>query len=542
MPPSQQHSEGKAGIVTPLRLLYGLLGTLRGEYFAIVVAEASIAALEGALHPLLIKAIFDQGVTKNNFHDLAILAIAYLGFGTFVNLVGVATALWNTSLQNRILKGLTRKALASYFETDYRSILEHGQGYFISRVYGDLREGLLPLLQLLQSSASKVAILVSSSAVLIYLSWQAFLVLGLLIPISASLAAMLRRKIRELTVQEREQDGTVLAVLSKALGAFRIVRGFDLFAMTADALDHRVAEYFATVYSRKKASGLFQAINGCVMVVSDFCSLIVGAVLVIKGVLTFGGYLAIVNTFWRTVSSLTQLLSRAAEFHSLGAIVDRLGSLLGSSRTVYYTIGPAPVVTDITFSYGGRTIIKDFSLRVAAGEKVLILGPNGVGKTTLANILSGYLAPSKGEVMLPKIVSAVTLPISFPPLMVEQLPVDRRVLAEFGLDGHTLSEFADELSAGQQQKLALALALSHEADAYILDEPLACLDEASRSVAMALLLSRVNGKSLIVIMHGGHEYRHLFDRIVNMVPVHSTATDLEMAGQSGPLWQSDSGS
>jgi ATP-binding cassette subfamily B protein len=147
----------------------------------------------------------------------------------------------------------------------------------------------------------------------------------------------------------------------------------------------------------------------------------------------------------------------------------------------------------------------------------VLVGPNGCGKTTIANILSGYLAPSQGEMVLPDRISSVTLPILFPPLKVKDLVTDTNLLAAFRLrDREVLESYADELSAGQQQKLALSLALSQDADLYIIDEPLANLDPESRGAAIKLILDKTYGKTLVLVMHGSEEYHTLFDRVIKI--------------------------
>jgi ATP-binding cassette subfamily B protein len=109
------------------------------------------------------------------------------------------------------------------------------------------------------------------------------------------------------------------------------------------------------------------------------------------------------------------------------------------------------------------------------------------------------------------------LPILFPPLKVKDLVDDTYLLSAFRLQDQAMLEaFADELSAGQQQKLALSLALSQEADLYIIDEPLANLDPESRDIAINLILERTKGKTLILVMHGSEEYHKLFDRVIKM--------------------------
>lgn len=119
--------------------------------------------------------------------------------------------------------------------------------------------------------------------------------------------------------------------------------------------------------------------------------------------------------------------------------------------------------------------------------------------------------------VLPERISSVTLPISFPPLKVKDLVPDMRLLSTFSLgDPAVLEAFADELSAGQQQKLALSLALSKDADLYIIDEPLANLDPESRDTAINLILERTRQKNLILVMHGSDEYHKLVDRVIRM--------------------------
>ena len=119
--------------------------------------------------------------------------------------------------------------------------------------------------------------------------------------------------------------------------------------------------------------------------------------------------------------------------------------------------------------------------------------------------------------VLPERISSVTLPISFPPLKVKDLVNDDYLLSVFRLrDQEVLEAYADELSAGQQQKLALSLALSREADLYVIDEPLANLDPESKNAAINLILERTKEKTLVLVMHGSEEYHKLFDRVIRI--------------------------
>lgn len=500
-----------------LRVFFELLGRFRTEYAGLLLVTSVLAATEGVLHPLLIKSIFDEVVARNSLDKFVYLVVGYLGLGLFINVGATAAALWSKSLENRLVKTVNRQLLESYYQKEYASILEHGYGYFINRIYGDLREGLVPLLSLVQATVKQIVLLISLLSVLIYLSWQAFLLLVAIIPISSVIGVYLGKKIKTLTSEEREQEGGVQTVLTKALGAFRLVKTFNLVSLTAPVVDNRLGEYLATSYRRHRLTKVFQGLNDLTMVTSDFLSMFVGALFVLRGALTFGGYLAFVNTFWRAVTTLMQLFNRMAEFHTYGAITERIASFLAPHTETHKRNGHAPSLSNLAFAYNGKPIIQDFSLQLAPHERVVVVGPNGSGKTTLANILSGYLSPSQGDVTLPQRISSVTLPISFPPLKVKDLVNDSVLLNAFRLhEPAVLDAFADELSAGQQQKLALSLALSQDADLYIIDEPLANLDPESRGTAMDLILEKTDQKNLVLVMHGAEEYHERFDRVITI--------------------------
>src|SRR5215471_13671499 len=117
-----------------LRVLFELLVGFRLEYSSLVFVSSLMSALEGLLHPLLIKSIFDEGVIKGGFRKFLILVISYLALGLFLNLVNTGAALWGKSLENRLVKIMSQRMLESYYKTEYASVLRNGHGYFINRV------------------------------------------------------------------------------------------------------------------------------------------------------------------------------------------------------------------------------------------------------------------------------------------------------------------------------------------------------------------------------------------------------------------------
>src|SRR4051812_18478961 len=149
---------------------------------------------------------------------------------------------------------------------------------------------------------------------------------------------------------------------------------------------------------------------------------------------------------------------------------------------------------NVAKSYGERTIIRDFSLRIQRGDRIGLVGPNGAGKTTLLNLLTGEIPPDSGTVTQAKTLSGIVIDQQRK-LMEPQRRV-KDVLANGGdwieVRGHKkhikgyLKEFlfdpaiADapigSLSGGERSRLLLAREFAREANLLVLDEPTNDLD------------------------------------------------------------------
>lgn len=202
---------------------------------------------------------------------------------------------------------------------------------------------------------------------------------------------------------------------------------------------------------------------------------------------------------------------------------------------------PVLELDGIFFSYWDRPVLTDVSLRVHAGEVVLLAGASGAGKSTLASIAAGLVAPCSGEVRLcgaPPVPGDVGLAfqqpeaqffldtvydeIAYAPrnLSCDEAEVDRRVHAAVrtvGLDEDRLSSSPFELSGGQARRVALASVLSLDAPAYIFDEPSAALDAKGRAFARRMVegLSR-EGRAVLVITHDVDEWAPVSSRVVEL--------------------------
>jgi len=187
--------------------------------------------------------------------------------------------------------------------------------------------------------------------------------------------------------------------------------------------------------------------------------------------------------------------------------------------------------------------LQDVDLRLAAGDRVIVVGPNGSGKSTLAWILAGLLTPSEGTVTvdggpltiadghtamafqharLQLLRPTVEADVRFG-LDIDDAAVDA-ALRDVGLDPTTFRDRRiDELSGGEQRRVALAGVLAREPRLLVLDEPLAGLDAPSRE-ALVQVMGRLPSQLITVIVtHDTEDAERMADRALVLGGAHVTA-------------------
>ena len=196
--------------------------------------------------------------------------------------------------------------------------------------------------------------------------------------------------------------------------------------------------------------------------------------------------------------------------------------------------GVSVAIQNVSIAFGGRTVLEDFDVEVAAGEFVAIVGRSGCGKSTLLRSVAGLETPQAGTITLGAVPASKGKPdvrVMFqdsrllpwrrilPNVMLglepALIPQARRVLAQVGLTERA-NDWPATLSGGQRQRVALARALVHDPNLLLLDEPLGSLDALTRIEMQQLIedVWRSRGFTAMLVTHDVAEAVSLADRVI----------------------------
>src|SRR5689334_23986041 len=183
----------------------------------------------------------------------------------------------------------------------------------------------------------------------------------------------------------------------------------------------------------------------------------------------------------------------------------------------------------IVLSRGGRSLLQDVDIDVAAGEIVTLIGPNGAGKTTLVRVLLGILLPQRGlvrrkaELRVGYVPQRLEVDRSIPLTVARFVALGRpaagddieRALADVGATT-LLERQLSELSGGELQRVVLARALVRSPELLVLDEPVRGVDYAGEAELYTLIgrLRSERGFGVLLVSHDLHIVMAQSDRVI----------------------------
>lgn len=206
---------------------------------------------------------------------------------------------------------------------------------------------------------------------------------------------------------------------------------------------------------------------------------------------------------------------------------------------------------NLTKKYDRHTALSNVSLQIDSGHIIGLLGPNGSGKTTLIKLIAGLLTPTAGEIYIKEDLIGIEskklisyLPdhtylndwmkvkdiINFFDDFYDDFEPERAydMLSKLNIDS---SRKLKTLSKGTKEKVQLILVMSHKADLYLLDEPIAGVDPAARDYILNTIITNYDeNASVLISTHLISDVENILDEVIfiknGSIRLHSSVDDI----------------
>jgi ABC-type multidrug transport system fused ATPase/permease subunit len=501
-----------------------------------------LAALCSLPAPLITRYLVDDVILNRQLGLLAGALALLACFLIIEKLMRVLQEFYFARLEQQVTLDVQQDLVTRVLKFPKQFFDNHQTGYLMSRLTEDvdgIRWFFSNTIVYLCSNALRFA---GGVCLLFYLEWRLAGVVMILLPALAWGVRYFSNRLHHLHHRTLEQKAELAGSLQESLSESTLIKAYVSEKHTIQRLLSGWQRVFHTALQQTTVASLAGLIVDSTPGLARLLSLAVGAVWIINDQWTLGSLLAF-QAYLVYVFGPAQILASAnLQLQKALAALQRVAALMeivpedndGSGKAVQRLKGDIEF-RDVSFAYNGsEPVVQNFSFRIQRGERVAIVGPSGVGKTTLLSLILRFYRPTHGEIYFDDLpasdyqVGALRRRIGYvaqqsrlladtilnnlrygnpdasDAMVVEAAEAAgiHRFIANLPQGYQTrIGEKGVNLSEGQKQRLSIARALIKSPDILILDEPTAALDtEAERSL-FERLPEFITEKTLFIATH-----------------------------------------
>ncbi|WP_371321688.1 ABC transporter ATP-binding protein [Robertmurraya korlensis] len=471
-------------------------------------------------------------------HIATILAFLY-GLGFIFNyiqgyIMATVTQRVSKKLRSEISTKINRLPL-KYFDST-------STGDVLSRVTNDVDMIGQTMNQSLSTLVSAITMFVGSLIMMFYTNWIMALSAVLSTILGFALMTFIISKSQKYFAQQQKELGILNGHIEEIYTGHNVVKVYNGEKEAKETFHEINTRLYNSAWKSQFMSGLMMPL---MMFVGNFGYVVVclvGAVLAVNGSISFGVIVAFMIYIRLFTQPLSQLAQAATNLQSTTAASERVFEFLGeeelaneSGKTGRLESAKGDVeFKHVNFGYKqDKMVIKDFSAKANAGQKVAIVGPTGAGKTTLINLLMRFYEVNGGEILIDGVpISNLTRQNIhelfcmvlqdtwlFEGTIRENIVYSRKGVSNEQVEEackavglhhfittlpHGYDTVLDDkanLSAGQKQLITIARAMVEDAPLLILDEATSSVDTRTELLIQAAMDKLTVGKTSFVIAH-----------------------------------------
>ena len=445
-----------------------------------------------------------------------------------------------TKTEIRIKNSLRRRLFDILLRMQSESRSKYHTGDILNRIQEDVRVVSSAFAVSLPNFVGTVLQFTAALAFLCYLDFRLAVLVVIIVPIGMLVGRFITSKIRHLTLDIRNSDSKVQSHLQESIQHLTILQALEYVGASSEELDDLQGHLYNNEVRRVRFSVISRIFVSIAFQAGYVLAFMWGVLGISRGTVTYGMMTAFLQLVGQIQRPLLEMSSQIPSIIHSTASMDRIIELEGlpceDETDPVLLEGVAGIrVDNITFSYpdADSPVINDFSHDFTPGSRTAIVGPTGIGKSTLIRLLLSLLKPQSGRISIytdarSEDASSATrcnlvyvpqgnslfsgtvrenLLMGNPEASDEQLYAALSTAAADFVMEHPLGldmqcfEAGGGLSEGQAQRIAIARALLRPGSILLLDEFSSALDASTEISLMERLTSALSGHTMVFITH-----------------------------------------
>lgn len=550
-------NQKKAGVISALK------AAVRSHRILTISTLLCVAAsvVASLIPPLLLKNIIDR--LTGGMPLLFTAVLLYFGSlvleGTLSSAQETLLVLFGQKMTHALRSEMSQKLIA----LPASALVGQNPGEVAARFSGDVDAVEALFTSGIISMAADACRIISILAVIAVENMGIALVLLVILPLFAVFTRFVQKRMLAAQLENRRAVAAVSGQVPETLHNIRTIHALGLESYMEQRYDKRIGESYAAMEKTNFYDAIYSpvvfllnaAVVGIVMLLSASGN---ADMLALFG-MSVGTSVAIINYISRIFSPIESLGMEIQTIQSAMAGVKRIDTFLNQperaiSQERKNTARGDVVLSHVTFGYGEKPVLSDFSMTVKEGEQVTLVGRTGAGKSTVFRLLLGLYQPEKGDITIGGVnVSAIPdherracigcVEQRFsrvPGTVLDQITLsDPTITEEMAQNAAKLAGMDDAIRAlpdgynticidgmfsqGEWQLLSIARAAAANPAVLLLDEITANLDAETEARVLEALRRASEGRTVLSISH--RIYENLGGRTVELKPYNAYAAD-----------------
>lgn len=550
-------NQKKAGVISALK------AAVRSHRILTISTLLCVAAsvVASLIPPLLLKNIIDR--LTGGMPLLFTAVLLYFGSlvleGTLSSAQETLLVLFGQKMTHALRSEMSQKLIA----LPASALVGQNPGEVAARFSGDVDAVEALFTSGIISMAADACRIISILAVIAVENMGIALVLLVILPLFAVFTRFVQKRMLAAQLENRRAVAAVSGQVPETLHNIRTIHALGLESYMEQRYDKRIGESYAAMEKTNFYDAIYSpvvfllnaAVVGIVMLLSASGN---ADMLALFG-MSVGTSVAIINYISRIFSPIESLGMEIQTIQSAMAGVKRIDAFLNQpERAISQERKNAArgdvVLSHVTFGYGEKPVLSDFSMTVKEGEQVTLVGRTGAGKSTVFRLLLGLYQPEEGDITIGGVnVSAIPdherracigcVEQRFsrvPGTVLDQITLsDPAITEEMAQNAAKLAGMDDAIRAlpdgynaictdgmfsqGEWQLLSIARAAAANPAVLLLDEITANLDAETEARVLEALRRASEGRTVLSISH--RIYENLGGRTVEIKPYNAYAAD-----------------